>query len=89
MSETYHISSLVVRTLPDRLSDICTAIEALPNAEIHQSDGNGKLVVVLETANEQEINAALRAIETLPGVLNAALIYHHVEDTAGEYRERL
>lgn len=89
MTDHYHISSLVVRVLPDRLHDVHAAIEALPGAEVHQSDGIAKLVAVLETADEQGIAAALNAIETLPGVLNAALIYHHVEETAGEHRESL
>lgn len=89
MTDHYHISSLVVRALPDRLHDVHAAIEALPGAEVHQSDGIAKLVAVLETANEQGIAATLNAIETLPGVLNASLVYHHVEETAGEQLESL
>lgn len=89
MAEEYHISSLVVRTLPGRFDDVAAAIAALPGAEIYGSDAGGKIVVVLETDNEHGIASRLGAIEALPGVLNASLIYHHIEETAQETQERL
>lgn len=89
MAGEYHISSLVVRTLPERFDDVIAAINALPNAEIYRSDPGGKIVIVLETENEHEIATRLGAIETLPGVLNASLIYHHIEETAQDIQESL
>lgn len=89
MSE-FHISSLVVRALPQTLDSIKTSIAAMPGAEIHGSDAKGKMVVVLETQNQGEIAERLRSIESLSGVLNVSLIYHHVEqETPHDFQERL
>ena len=90
MSERCHISSLVVRVLPERLAAVISGLADMPGAEVHQSDAIGKVVVVLETENQGEIVDRLRAMESLPGVLNVSLIYHHVDDLpAHDHPERL
>jgi len=48
----------------------------LPGLELHQESPSGKLVVVLEAEHESRILAAIDHIQQLPGVLNAALVYH-------------
>jgi nitrate reductase NapD len=90
MADAYHISSLIVRAMPDKLQAIKTEIAALEGAEIFRTDPTGKTVVVLETANQGEIADRIRAMESIPGVLNVSLIYHHVEDTINrDHREAL
>ena len=90
MADRYHISSLVVRAIPDRLEAVKAEIEALEGAEVFRSDPIGKAVVVLETANQAEIADRMRAMESIPGVLNVSLIYHHVEEhTNRDPREAL
>jgi nitrate reductase NapD len=90
MDEGYHISSLVVRAMPERIEAIKAEIAALQGAEVHRSDALGKAVVVLETANQAEIADRMRAMESIPGVLNVSLIYHHVEEqTNRDPREAL
>ncbi len=90
MADLCHISSLIVRVLPDRLHDVVAAIGALPGAEVHRYDRLGKIVVVLETETQSEIAERLRAMEALGGVLNVSLIYHHADDlTAHDHSERL
>ena len=53
-----HISSLVVRAHPNRLAEVSRRIARLSVAEVAMSDPSGKLVVTLETHNEDEIVAA-------------------------------
>jgi len=90
MADRCHISSLIVRALPERLAVIAAGIAKMPGAEIHRSDAIGKIVVVLETESQGEITDRLRAMEALPGVLNVSLIYHHVDDLEAPDRpERL
>jgi nitrate reductase NapD len=43
------------------------------------SDAAGKLVVILESTDEQTIARQLEEIGALPGVLSATLVFHHVE----------
>jgi periplasmic nitrate reductase NapD len=90
MADAGHISSLIVRALPQRLQAVTEAIGALPGAEVHRHDGVGKIVVVLETETQGEIAERLRAMEALPGVLNVSLIYHHTDELTGrDHPERL
>ena len=52
--------------------------------ELHQESAAGKLVVVLEAVHENQILQRIDQINNLPGVLNAALIYHEILDPAGD-----
>lgn len=79
-----HISSLVVQVRPEALAPARLAIAVLPGAEIHGEDVGGKLVVVLDTADEAEILATIARIHDLPGVITASLIYHEIDAQAVE-----
>jgi periplasmic nitrate reductase NapD len=74
-----HISSLVVRAHPDRLAAVVRRIGALSVAEVAMSDPSGKIVVTLETLNEDEIVAAMNAMQNMGGVVSVALVYHQTE----------
>jgi nitrate reductase NapD len=73
-----HVSSLVVHVRAEDLPGFGDALAQIPGAEIHAEQG-GNFVVTLETASEAEIVARLNEISLLPGVLSAALVFHHVE----------
>ena len=47
------ISSLVVRTKPDRLASVHDRINAIPEAEVYGEHEDGRLVVVLDTADNR------------------------------------
>lgn len=66
---------------------ISAAIVELPGAEVHASDGAGKLVVTLEAVNEAEMSKRIDAIRALDGVFAASLVYHQVEDADPEEAE--
>jgi len=74
-----HISSLVVRAHPNRLAEVSRRIARLSVAEVAMSDPSGKLVVTLETHNEDEIVAAMNAMQHMDGVVSVALVYHQTE----------
>ena len=82
--EGAHISSLVVHCRPDVLDSVKQRIEAMPEAEVPRHNDEGKLVVLLETANEGRIMERISAIEQLPGVINAALVYHEIDFDSGD-----
>jgi nitrate reductase NapD len=50
----------------------------MPGVEIHANSG-GKLVVTLETESEADIVTRMNEMSFLPGVLSAALVFHHFE----------
>ena len=84
MDETLHIASLVVLARPELFEAVKANLRLLDNLELHQESAAGKLVVVLETTDENQILQRIEQINNLPGVLNAALIYHEVLDPAGD-----
>ena len=79
--ETFgHISSLVLRVRPDRAEGVAARLGRLAVAEVALSDpATGKIVVTLETLNEDEIVAAMNAMQRMSGVVSVALVYHQTE----------
>lgn len=74
-----HISSLVVQCLPEQLDSVAEGISQLDIAEVHASDPKGKLIVVLETENEQAILETINQIQAIQGVINAPLVFHQID----------
>lgn len=75
-----HISSLVVHCRPERMGTVIPAIEAIPDATVPEHSEAGKLVVLLETANEGAVMERISALEALSGVISVALVYHQIDD---------
>ena len=78
MSGELHVSSLLVRSRPERADALAEAILALPGAEV-PTRHDGRLVVTLLTDSEAAILGAVDAIRNLPGVLSAELVFHRIE----------
>ncbi len=74
-----HVTSLVVYADPSRATEISDAIGRLPGAEVHASDGRGKLVVVLETAGDSDMAAAIDRVDRTAGIICTALVYQQAE----------
>ena len=74
-----HISSLVVQCQPDVLDATVRYLNGNPAAEVHATDPQGKVVVVLETSTEQQIVETIRDIEQRQGVLSVALVFHQID----------
>jgi periplasmic nitrate reductase NapD len=83
MATPLHIASLLVHARPELFEAVKTNLRLLDGLELHQESPLGKLVVVLETEHEQQILERIEQISNLPGVLNAALVYHEVLSEAG------
>ncbi|MEG0006700.1 MAG: chaperone NapD [Aeromonas sp.] len=77
----FHVSSLVVLTQPPLRHELAQQIATLEGAEIHAVSDEGKLVVTLEGPSQRPIMDAIDAIQAMPGVLSAALIYHQFDES--------
>ncbi|WP_367374687.1 chaperone NapD [Pseudomonas lini] len=84
MEMTLHIVSLVVLARPELFEAVKANLRLLNGVELHQESPAGKLVVVLEMEEESEISQCIGQINSLPGVLNASLVYHEILDVTGE-----
>jgi nitrate reductase NapD len=72
-----HIASVIAHTRPEFSTKTRDWLNALPYAEVH-AEGQGKLVVVLETDSERKIHELLEGLSALPGALSAVLVYHEI-----------
>ena len=88
LSDEVHISSLIVQAMPDTVPAVAASVLAMPGLEIHAA-ADGKMVVVMETADEGEIVARISEINLLNGVMSVNLVYHQVDkgDAVIELRE--
>ena len=77
-SHTVHIASVIAHVQPFAVLDIQRWLETKPGVEIHAVSDQGKLVIVIEAAQEQAILNLIDDITAQPGALNAALVYHEI-----------
>lgn len=75
-----HISGYVVQAQPIEVEAITAAINKMTGAEIHGSNDQGKMVLTLETSKENDIGERIIAINSIPGVINTALVYHQIDE---------
>ena len=74
-----HIASLLVQATPAGCSAVRALVSAMPAAEIHETEHPGKLVVVLESADNRVIAAAASELQHLAGVLTVSIVAHLTE----------
>jgi periplasmic nitrate reductase NapD len=77
-SQKVHISSVVVRTAPERSAEVEAAIALLEGCEVFHAE-NGKIVVVIEGPSSGVVGDRLAAMSLLDGVYAAGLVYEQVE----------
>jgi len=76
-----NICGLVVHTTPAQLHAAAKAIASMPGCEVHLTeDKTGRLVVTAMDDGDALALDRLSDIHRLPGVVSAALAYHHLED---------
>lgn len=78
LTPSVHIASLVVYAQPAALSRVKGWLQTQAGVEIHGETSLGKLILVLETDQEQDILLFIDQLHAQPGVINAALIYHEI-----------
>lgn len=76
----FHVASLMVQAWPDRMADIQPALNRIPGVEVHQSTPEGRLVITVETENDDGLMDIIRQVERTDGVVTASLVYHQFED---------
>ena len=86
MDAPLHIASFIVHARPERLDAVLANLRLLDDLDVHQHSPEGKAVVVIEATDEKLILQRIDQVNALPGVLNAALIYHECLTSEGAAR---
>jgi nitrate reductase NapD len=79
-ANNWHIASMVVQCLPEKLAATAAMLEAIANIEVPERDERGKLVVLIEAEGEARLMECVSKIESTPGVISANLVYHEIDD---------
>ena len=74
------ISGVLVVAKAEHQSQVRTALEAFPWAEVHHQDPDGRLVITIEANDTDQAVARLLEVKELPWVVLAEMVEHHVED---------
>lgn len=76
-------SGIVVTVRPADCDTFAGALASLPGVEVHQVDrASGRIVVVQEAASIDAETEGFTRIRSMPGVIDAALVYHRFEAAA-------
>ena len=70
------IASVIAQVRPPALDAVAATVAAQPGLEVHGQDPRGRLVVVLDLANDPALAAAVPMIGDLPGCLGCNRVYH-------------
>jgi nitrate reductase NapD len=73
-----HIASAVVTALPASQDEVAAHIAALKGADVVVAE-RGRIIVVLEASQQDQIADALHRIALLQHVLSATLVFEHSE----------
>jgi len=86
MNAAMNVCGVLVHAVPDRVDEVAAALARLPGVELHGRADAGRLIVTVEDTAHSAACDGLAQIHALPGVVSAALVYHHFEpdgDAAG------
>lgn len=84
-----NVSSIVVKTAPEHLTEVVGNINALDLCEVFFHDDQGRIIVTIEGETIGEEIKRLRLIQELPHVMSADLMYAYSERELGRATEEL
>jgi nitrate reductase NapD len=74
-----NVCGVLVHANPDRVAEVAAALARLPGVELHGHGEAGRIIVTVEDTITGPASDGLAQIHALPGVVAAALVYHHFE----------
>ncbi|MEQ8709474.1 MAG: chaperone NapD [Rhodospirillales bacterium] len=74
-----HFTSLIVSAHAAAAEAVAADIRRDSRAEVEDGPHPGKLIVTLETGQLSDVTDFIDRVTRLPGVMNAAMVYHHAE----------
>lgn len=87
-TKPFNICGVLVHARPEHSGSVGRALEAYRGVEVHQRTDDGRLVVSIEDTEDRFAGEMLAEVHKIDGVLNASLVYHHM-DTATPSEEDL
>ncbi len=82
MSDGVNIAGVLVHAKTDELDSVRNGLTGLPGVELHRTMDDGRLIVTIEDVPDHSAADTILAVHRIPGVIAAALVYHHFEPDA-------
>jgi len=76
----HHTASVLVQARPAEMASIQSALGGADGIESHGTGDTGKLILTIEAASDRRLMDAMDRIQATPGVINVALVYHHMDE---------
>jgi nitrate reductase NapD len=74
-----HVASFIVRAHPESAGQVASRIARMPGTEVHAVEA-GKIIVVVEAANERALADHMEELRAEPDVLLVSLVFHQVDE---------
>ncbi|MGI0118102.1 chaperone NapD [Zooshikella sp. RANM57] len=75
-----HISSIIIYCLPDKNTQVIPALQSQTGTEVYGTDGQGKIIALLESPDYSSLMNSLKIFSHLPYVLSCQLVFHYAAD---------
>ena len=82
MSNGVNIAGVLVHAKADELDSVRDGLAGLPGVDLHQTIDGGRLIITVEDVQDHSAADTILAVHRIPGVIAAALVYHHFEPDA-------
>ncbi len=80
-----HIAGVIVRTRPEHAEQVRTEFGRISGVEVHAVTPEGRLVVTIESSDQDSAASRFVSLQEVPQVMSAALVYEQSE--ADSFRE--
>lgn len=84
-----NLSSIVVLTTPEYLEVVLENIKSSNEFEYHLHDEKGRIIVTIEGKDTEEEIRKLKALQQIPHVISAEMVFAYSEDELENERQKL
>ena len=83
-SNGLNITSIILGVAPDDGAEVSSRLKTIDGVEVHAIAEDGRMIVTIESGDEDNTSNTFEMIRQLPGVISAALVYHQYESDPDE-----
>jgi len=79
-----NITSIILGVAPKDAAEVSALLKKIDGVEVHAIAEDGRMIVTIESGDEDNTSNTFELIRQLPGVISAALVYHQYESDPDE-----
>ena len=83
-SSGLNITSIILGVAPKDAAEVNALLIAIDGVEVHAIAEDGRMIVTIESGDEDNTSNIFEAIRQTPGVISASRVYHQYESDPDE-----